>query len=598
MAKNTTQEKVSSQSVSLFSLIVFLTMGNKKQRRRFFQMVSAVTAVAGVVSALPILFSLGIDAFTHADGISLSMFYITAFALALLVTSVLEQAQWLMFGPFNMTLTRHLTTHIFDHTLSLPYALMQRRTSYEISYTIQEGLDAVQAIIRDVAFFIGPTLIELAVAASVIGMMLDPWVGLTLMVGLLFYGYVANVSADKIRESSSTAIKNYMNVKSYGLDAVVNLPLVQQANLKAGIISKLDTKLALNENDWRKTFYQRTYYGVIQAIIFGSIVILILWRSTNDVAQGLLSIGELVLINTYIMRLLKPVETLATLYREVHASAGKATLLLRLLEENPIKDDSSAGESEVMTDESWSLRLENIQISVEGTSIIEGLSLSIPANTRLFIVGPSGVGKSSLLRVLSGLILPDRGAYFINNSRVTHANSSFLKNFIAVAQQECFLFDATIDENIALGGDASQVEREQMLGALGLHEVVERHRQMGEPTVGERGNRLSGGEKQRIALARAFLSHPKILLLDEPTTALDEVTRARVMGVLEKRKGQSTDVIVTHDLQMLDPHDDVLFLVGLGDYLHGTHANLLENSGVYADFCRGLEVSFLNQKIA
>ncbi len=585
--------KKASQKSRFFSLIAVLTLGDRKQLMRIIRMFVLIGMVSILQSSVPILFSLGIDAFAFPDKVSLSVFYITAFALALMVTSVIDQMGSFLFGPFSTLLLRDFTVHAFNHALSLPYHVLRRRTSHEIAYAVEQGVEAMRQVVNNLTLIILPTLIELIIAASVIGFILDLGMGLTLALVLILYGYVANKAADKVQQTTVLAFGNHMKVWKYAIDAVANASLVQQANLRPAIIGTLNTRLTDNAHYWNKSFAQRSFYGVLQALIFGSLVTFILWRSASAVAVGALTIGQLVLINTYIVRLLLPMETLARVYREIHASMGQATVLMELLRDNPVTSVSSR-ELEGLASDSWALDLHNIHITLEETPIVHGLSLTIPANKRLFMVGPSGVGKTSLLRLLSTLMPASQGDYRINGVRVTPEAGDVLREHIAMVQQECFLLDTTLDENVTLGlGNVSSEVVHEVLESLSLTEVAERHRQMGEATVGERGCNLSGGEKQRIALARALLRHPKLLLIDEPTSALDEVTRARVIKVLDERRGQATEVIVTHDIQMIAPEDLVLFFANGATFFMGTHHHVLATCPAYAAFCRGENVHTL-----
>ncbi|MGN8019425.1 ATP-binding cassette domain-containing protein [Phyllobacterium sp. 22229] len=569
---------------TVFKYAFLLVFKNKRQFVLLPVLIGTITIVSAAMSAIPILFAKGIDRLSEGSDIESGISLILAFSVSLLIASIISQFEWLTFGPFNLRLQRHLTLHVFSHALSLPYQVMRQHSSHEIGRIVEKGLDAVRDITSSLAFSVAPTIVELIIAAFVIAFMVDPWIAAVLIAALCLYGYLANLSAERIRVATENAMESGTEAWTYGLDAIVNVDQVQQANLRSVIMEQLNKRLKLNDAHWKVTFTQRVYYGVLQTIIFGGVVIWVLWRGALDVSTGSLTVGELVLINTYIIRLLQPVETLARVYREMHAAAGEATLLMRLLAENPVP--ASLCVDLPVSSGPWSLDLRDLGVTIDATPVISGLNLSVPAASRLYIVGPSGAGKSSLLRVLACLVPASSGHFNIENVEVTETNAEAFRNGIAVAYQDCLLFDLTITENIALGSDAPHAAIEAVMAELGLSEVVKRHRDENEPTVGERGSRLSGGEKQRISLARALLKPSHLLLLDEPTAALDEVNRSRVIKALSNRKNKQTAIIVTHDMELIAPNDAVLYMIGPGKIRCGTHGDLL-NSKEYSDFING-----------
>jgi ABC-type bacteriocin/lantibiotic exporter with double-glycine peptidase domain len=559
-----------------------MLLNNHRQRASFALVLCTITLTAIGAALFPVFFSLGIDALAEGgSGGSLGIRYIIAFGIGLTIVGALEQAQWLTFGPMNLRLQRHLTTHVFKHALSLPYRKLKEYTTYEIGRTVERGLDAVREITSNLTFFLIPTFIELVIAASVIAFMIDAWIALLLFSALFVYAAIANVSATKIRKATENAMETGIEAWNFGLDGVANAELVQQADRVEEFTQRLNLKLKVNDNAWALTFRQRAFFGVLQALVFGAVVLGVLWRGAADVSEGAMSIGNLVLLNTYIIRLLQPVETFARVYREVNSSLGEAKLLMELLSE-PVPAPqvrSNLGDRSPM-----SLQLAGVSVNISENALLEHLSFFVPAGATLYIVGPSGVGKSSLLKIISCLSVPDRGEYRIDGTKVSEQKAGLFRPRISVVQQDCLLFDWSISENIAFGVDASPAEIELVIRKLGLHEVVRRHQDLGEPTVGERGSRLSGGEKQRVSLARALLAKPRLLVLDEPTAALDEANRKRVLEAIKELQQTCTTVFVTHDLSLLDANSQVLFLAPHQRHFTGSHDDVLATSNEYRSF--------------
>jgi ABC-type bacteriocin/lantibiotic exporter with double-glycine peptidase domain len=569
---------------TLFIIINNLLLKDRKQRFLFFLVLATITLTAVGAALFPIFFSLGIDALTKGGTqVEIGVKYMIAFGIGLTVVGILEQAQWLTFGPMNLRLQRHLTTHVFRHALSLPYYRLKNYTTYEIGRTVERGLDAVREITSNLTFFLIPTFIELVIAASVIAFMIDVWIALFLFSALFLYGIIANISAARIRAATEGAMAAGVQAWNFGLDGVANAELVQQSNMVPDFTERLNAKLKVNDRAWATTFRQRAYFGALQALVFGIVVLGVLWRGAGDAAQGTMSVGELVLLNTYIIRLLQPVETFARVYREVNSSLGEARLLTDLLSMSV----PEIAEPHASSSHPLSLEMRNLTLDLEDRTLLKDLSFVLPSKGQLFIVGPSGVGKSSLLKVISCLSLAGAGDYIIDGQKITEQTAVNFRSKIAVVQQDCLLFDWSISENIAFGIEASSEEIENVIRKLALDEVVRRHQTLGEPTVGERGNRLSGGEKQRLSMARALLTKPGLLILDEPTAALDEANRKRVLDALAELQEGCTSIFVTHDLSLLKDDSAVLFLAPAQRYWMGSHATLLADNADYRKFVAG-----------
>lgn len=567
----------------LYTAIQLVITGSGRQRLLFSLVVATIAATSIGAAAFPVLFSKGIDALTlGGTELDTGVAYIMAFGIGFGLVGVLEQLQWLTFGPMSLRLQRHLTTRVFKHAIELPYYRLKSYTTYEIGRTVEKGLDAIRDITTNITFFLIPTALELCVAASVIAFMIDLWVAVLLFVCLGLYAWIANISSARIRSATEKAVESGIEAWSFGLDGVANAELLQQANMGEAFINKLNDLLKVNNRAWAVTFRQRTHYGALQAVLFGTVVFGVLWHGSLDVASGKLTIGQLVLINTYIIRLLQPVETFARVYRDVHASLGEAKLLAELLAVEIPSSPARIGRSSAARP--YSLKLANVAIKIDERLVLANLNLELKGGDTLFVLGPSGVGKTSLMKMLACLIPPSAGTYVIGGQMVTEGNLSPLREDIAVAQQECLLFDWTIRDNITFGVDGQEAEIDDMIAALGLQEVVSRHLQQDQPTIGERGNRLSGGEKQRISLARALLRKPSLLILDEVTSALDETNRNRVIRAIRKAEGDCTTVMVTHDVSLLNDNSVVLYIASAERAYTGTHSFLLSSCDEYAQF--------------
>jgi ABC-type bacteriocin/lantibiotic exporter with double-glycine peptidase domain len=541
----------------------------------------SVGLTAALSATMPLLFAGAVDALAPEDpDVGRGVILAIAFGLSVGLVGVIEQAQWLTFGPLGARLQRHLTLYSFRHVVLLPFYRLKSLTTYEVGRSVEKGLDAVREILSNLAFFLIPSAIELVIATVVIALVIDPLTAVVLIAAVFAYGWIANISALRIRRSTEAAMFLGQDAWGFGLDGVSNAELLQQADIVGPYHDRLRTKLEAADREWGVTFRQRAGYGSAQAAIFGIAVTFVLWRGALGIGTGALSVGDLVLLNAYVLRLLTPVETFARVYRDVHALLGEAKLLQDIL---AIESTPSDMKQELPIADAPSLTMRDGVLTLDGRRRLGPITFDVPPGGQLFVVGPSGAGKSSLLRVLSCLVPLDEGRYSIGGYDVDERNMSAFRSLIAVSQQASLMFDQSLIENVTLGLDVDESEVISCLTRLGLQDLLERE-ENGDPTVGERGGRLSGGERQRLSLARAMLKRPRLLLVDEPTTALDPRNRSAVIEIIDELAETATVIHVTHDLDRICDDDLILFLEMSGSIAFGTHHELMTRSSDYAAF--------------
>lgn len=564
-----------------WAFIIF-ALGNlsRTERYKVLGIIVVILATVAMSASLPMLFAFGLDGILHQDGAqSGSMTYFILFALGIMLVGVLEQMQWRFFGPVNLSIQQRITLNVLSHVIALPLPVLRERSTYEIGRSVDRGLRALSDIVSNVVFFVAPAAVEIVIASTIIAYVINVKIAGVLFCALCAYGALSYFAASRIRQATNKAMDAGLGTWNFGMDGVANAELMQQGNHLPPFRSMLSDRISETNRFWFVTFSQNALFGSLQAVLFGSVVLFVLISGVNDVIGGSLSIGGLVLLNSYIVRLLQPVDNFAKFYRETAASLGECGPMLDLMAiAVPEQKGVSVGSGPL------SLTAEKLTVALDGHVVLSELSLSVPAQSRLVVVGPSGSGKSTFLKIASALLVADQGTLSINGTEVTWNNVDAFRPLAKVVSQDCLLFDWSIRDNIAFGLDVSDDEIDDMARRLGLTALFDRHDGMAIDTVGEGGNRLSGGEKQRIALARALLGKPRLLLLDEPTSALDPENRLRVLAEIDAAARNATVILVTHDPDLIGADDSVLFLAGDGGWTTGRHADLMAENESYRRF--------------
>lgn len=574
--------------------------------------VAFIVVTAGFSAVVPLFFAMSIDAFMQPvpGGVS-AVSLIIAFGVGLVVVGCLEQLQWLTYGPLNLRLQRRLTVHAVSHVLGLPARRRDELSSHHLARATEKGLDAVRDIMSSLVFVVAPTGLELIIAAVIIAIVID-WVSAAFVVAaFVAYVVLAIVSGARIRERTEAAMFEGIEAWGYGMDAIVNARLVKQNAQGRAIANTFDAKLAQVDKTWLSTFRLRAGFGSAQAILFGVIVLATLLHGAGRVEAGTLSVGDLVLLNTYLIRLLAPVETLANAYRDVQAGLGEARLLLDLLDEPtadapplPALPEGTGGVS---------LSVAGLRIERGGATLWDRVEVTIAPGERWLVLGPSGAGKSSLLDALGGLREADAGHVFLADLPLTEATAPHFASLIGVVDQGASMLDGSVRDNICLGAKVSDAEVNAIADALGLSHLLDDHLRAEDVgsgagddamdlvppnswseaevfRVGEGGRRLSAGERQRIAIARALVKQPRLLIMDEPTSALDATNKAAVKDALERWAGDATWIVASHDLQGVSPQAKVIYTLGHGEHRIGVHGDLLVTDPDYEAFIAGLLV--------
>ncbi len=511
---------------------------------------------------------------------------IVAYGALRFCTSLFTELRELVFAKATEGATRQIALEVFGHLHALSLRFHLERQTGGMTRDIERGTRAVQSLISYSLYSIFPTLIEVALVLALLGSQFDMgYVWITLVALVLYVGFTVSVTEWR------TQFRRRMNElesssQSRAIDSLLNYETVKYFNNEAFEARRYDEALEKLRRARIKTQVTLSLLNGGQQLIIATALVLMLWRATQGVANGSLTLGDLVMVNAFMIQLYIPLNFLGVLYREIKQSLTDLDRMFTLLErEREVADAPNAtalrlsGAPEVV--------FEDVRFAYESNRpILHGVSLRIPAGQTVAVVGPSGSGKSTLARLLYRFYDVDRGfgRIAIDQQDIRSVTQSSLRQAIGIVPQDTVLFNDTIGYNIRYGRpDASQAEVERAAQAAHIHTFIASLPQGYDTVVGERGLKLSGGEKQRVAIARTLLKNPPVLIFDEATSALDSANERAIQSELRAVAQNKTTLVIAHRLStVVDAHEIVVLRHGVVAE-RGTHAELLARDGVYAE---------------
>ncbi len=511
---------------------------------------------------------------------------IVAYGALRFCTSLFTELRELVFAKATEGATRQIALEVFGHLHALSLRFHLERQTGGMTRDIERGTRAVQSLISYSLYSIFPTLIEVALVLTLLGSQFDMgYVWITLMALVLYVGFTVSVTEWR------TQFRRRMNElesssQSRAIDSLLNYETVKYFNNEAFEARRYDEALEKLRRARIKTQFTLSLLNGGQQLIIATALVLMLWRATQGVASGELTLGDLVMVNAFMIQLYIPLNFLGVLYREIKQSLTDLDRMFTLLErEREVADAPNAtalrlsGAPEVV--------FEDVRFAYESNRpILHGVSLRIPAGRTVAVVGPSGSGKSTLARLLYRFYDVDHGSgqIAIDGQDIRSVTQSSLRQAIGIVPQDTVLFNDTIGYNIRYGRpDASQAEVERAAQAAHIHTFIASLPQGYDTVVGERGLKLSGGEKQRVAIARTLLKNPPVLIFDEATSALDSANERAIQAELRAVAQNKTTLVIAHRLStVVDAHEIVVLRHGVV-VERGTHTELLARAGVYAE---------------
>ncbi len=487
-----------------------------------------------------------------------------------------------VFARVTQRAVRTIALQVFRHLHALSLRFHLNRQTGGMTRDIERGTRSVSSLVSYTLFSILPTLIEICLVIGYLALQYDIWFSVITAGALLAY-IVFTVTVTEWR----THFRRTMNeldskANSRAIDALINYETVKyfgNENLEA---QRYDQGLQAYENAAVKSQTSLSLLNSGQALIISVAVTLILWRAASGVIDGSMSLGDLVLVNAFMIQLYIPLNFLGVIYREIKQSLADMERLFGLLEQE--REVADAPQARPLRVQGAAVRFEHVDFSYEeNRRILHDVDFVIPAGTTTAVVGRSGSGKSTLARLLFRFYDVRSGRITIDGQDLRDVTQASLRQAIGIVPQDTVLFNDTIEYNIAYGKPgASRDEVVAAARAAAIHDFIVSLPDGYGTMVGERGLKLSGGEKQRVAIARTLLKNPALLVFDEATSALDTHNEQAIQAQLREIARDRTTLVIAHRLSTIADAQQILVLDHGRIVERGTHAGLLAAQGVYA----------------
>lgn len=574
---------------ALRSLVPYLWPADSLETR--VRVVLALVLLVGAKAAnvyVPIFYKRAVDALggggaeTAGAVVAIPLGLIVAYGLARVTSLVFAELRDAVFASVAQRTIRKVALSVFQHLHALSLRFHLERQTGGLTRSLERGTRAIEALLRYALFSIVPTLVEIGLVCIILWRMFNGWFALATFLTVAGYiGYTFLVSEWRIqfrRAMNDTDSK--ANTKA--VDSLLNYETVKYFGNEQHEARRYDSALASYEQAAVRSQRSLSLLNVGQSAIISLGLAVVMAMAARGIVNGTMTLGDFVLVNTYLLQLYQPLNFFGVVYREIKQALTDIEAMTKLLSvDREVADRPGAPPLSVTGGE---LRFEGVEFGYDPRRpILKGVSFTVPAGRTVAIVGPSGAGKSTISRLLFRFYDVSKGRILIDGQDIRAVTQESLRAALGIVPQDTVLFNDTVYYNIAYGRPgASPAEVEQAARLAHIHDFIVGLPDGYQTTVGERGLKLSGGEKQRVAIARTILKNPAILLFDEATSALDTHTEREIQANLREVSRGRTTLVIAHRLSTVIDADEILVLEAGRVIERGRHSDLLARAGAYA----------------
>ena len=539
--------------------------------------------------SVPLLLKTLVDTLTPRPDAATAMLVVplgllVAYAALRLSTSLLTELRDLVFAKATEGAARSISLQVFRHLHGMSLRFHLERQTGGMTRDIERGTRAVHSLVSYSLYSIIPTLIELVLVLTLLAVKFDVWFAWITLIALVVYT-VFTISMTEWR----TQFRRRMNeldsrAHTRAIDSLLNFETVKYFNNEAFEAGRYDDNLERYRRAALASQRTLSMLNAGQQCIIATGLVAMLWRATQGVVDGRMTLGDLVMVNAFMIQIYIPLNFLGTLYRELKQNLLDLEKMFNLLERSQEIADAPDARALQLVAQQASVRFDHVHFAYDANRpILHDVSFEIPAGKTVAVVGPSGSGKSTLARLLYRFYDVQQGSVQVAGQDIRTLTQASLRQAIGIVPQDTVLFNDTVEYNIAYGRTgASRDEVRAAARAARIDAFIESTPLGYETLVGERGLKLSGGEKQRVAIARTLLKDPPILIFDEATSALDSANERAIQAELTRVAHDKTTLVIAHRLSTVVDAHEILVLEAGRIIERGTHADLQAKQGRYA----------------